>query len=86
MRKISIMKIFLLVQFLSRVWSFQVGVSCKVEEPDIEKEVKKSPRRKLFPQGNPKCHKKTGSEDEQQKTQAGPSRTKHTNAEMDLVH
>ena len=59
-------------------------MSCKVEELDLEKEVKKSPRRNLFPQGNPECHKNIGSEDEQKKTQPGPSRTKHTNAEIEM--
>ena len=59
-------------------------MSCKVKELDIEKDVKKSSRRNLFPQGNQEFHKKTGSKDEQQKTQAGPLMKKHTNVEIEM--
>ena len=59
-------------------------MSCKVEEPVLEKELKKSPRKNLFPEGNLEFHKNIVSEDEQQKTQAGPSRTKHTNTEIEM--
>lgn len=60
------------------------SASYKVEELDLEKEVKKSPKRNPFPQGNPECHKQTRSEDEQQNTQAGPSGTKHINAGTEM--